>query len=112
MGTRLRVFPATRRRGTWAWSRRPRQEGAQANQVERGGGEGHDPVDAALGAPAHQLGAHAGAGGGQDVGVSHSTVQRIWQAHDLEPHRVETFKFSTDPEAAEKISAGAPGRAT
>jgi transposase len=37
------------------------------------------------------------------VGVSHSTVHRIWQAHDLQPHRVETFKFSTDPEAAEKI---------
>lgn len=37
------------------------------------------------------------------VGVSHSTVHRIWQAHDLKPHRVETFKFSTDPEAEEKI---------
>lgn len=37
------------------------------------------------------------------VGVSHSTVHRIWQAHDLQPHRVETFKFSTDPDAEEKI---------
>src|SRR5262249_34076709 len=39
----------------------------------------------------------------QRVGVSHSTVHRIWQAHDLQPHRVETFKFSTDPHAEEKI---------
>lgn len=38
-----------------------------------------------------------------EVGVSHSTVHRIWQAHDLQPHRVETFKFSTDPDAEEKI---------
>src|SRR5690348_6739973 len=29
--------------------------------------------------------------------VSPSMVQRIWQAHGLKPHRVESFKFSTDP---------------
>ena len=38
-----------------------------------------------------------------EVGVSHSTVHRIWQAHDLQPHRIETFKFSTDPDAEAKI---------
>ena len=37
------------------------------------------------------------------VGLSHSTVHRIWQAHALKPHRVETFKFSHDPRAEEKI---------
>src|SRR5437867_11611271 len=37
------------------------------------------------------------------VGVSHATVHRIWRAHALQPHRVETFKFSTDPRAEEKI---------
>ena len=37
------------------------------------------------------------------AGVSHMTVHRIWQGHDLKPHRVETFKFITDPEAEEKI---------
>jgi len=37
------------------------------------------------------------------VGVSHSTVHRIWQAHALQPHRVTTFKFTTDPEAEAKI---------
>jgi len=37
------------------------------------------------------------------VGLSHSTVHRIWQAHALKPHRVETFKFSNDPKAEEKI---------
>src|SRR5918999_3188983 len=37
------------------------------------------------------------------VGVSHSTVHRVWRAHALQPHRSETFKFSTDPEAEAKI---------
>lgn len=37
------------------------------------------------------------------VGVSHSTVHRLWRAHALKPHRLETFKFTTDPQAEEKI---------
>ena len=39
-----------------------------------------------------------------EVGVSHTTVHRIWRAHALQPHRIETFKFSTDPQAAAKIT--------
>jgi transposase len=37
------------------------------------------------------------------TGVSHATVHRIWQAHALRPHRVTTFKFTTDPNAEAKI---------
>lgn len=37
------------------------------------------------------------------VGVSHTTVHRIWKAHALQPHRVETFKFTNDPHAETKI---------
>ena len=37
------------------------------------------------------------------TGVSHTTVHRVWRAHALQPHRVETFKFTTDPQAEEKI---------
>lgn len=37
------------------------------------------------------------------TGVSHDQVCRIWRGHALKPHRVETFKFTTDPEAEEKI---------
>jgi len=39
----------------------------------------------------------------QRVGVSHATVHRIWQAHALQPHRLESFKFTTDPQAEAKI---------
>jgi transposase len=37
------------------------------------------------------------------TGVSHTTVHRIWKAHELRPHRLETFKFITDPAAEERI---------
>jgi transposase len=37
-------------------------------------------------------------------GVSHATVQRIWDAHGLQPHRVTTFKLSRDKRFAEKLS--------
>ena len=37
-------------------------------------------------------------------GVSPATVQRIWDAHGLQPHRVKTFKLSTDPAFVEKLT--------
>src|SRR6188508_1224957 len=37
------------------------------------------------------------------VGVSKDTVQRVWSARGLKPHRVETFKLSTDPRFDEKL---------
>jgi transposase len=37
------------------------------------------------------------------VGVSHSTVQRVWKANGLKPHLVRTFKVSNDPHFAEKL---------
>src|SRR6266404_7657637 len=35
--------------------------------------------------------------------VSSATVQRIWKKHKLQPHRVESFKFSNDPQFARKV---------
>jgi len=37
------------------------------------------------------------------VGISVSSVQRIWRAHGLAPHRVRAFKLSTDPEFVTKL---------
>jgi transposase len=37
-------------------------------------------------------------------GVSHTTVQKIWAARGLKPHRVETFKLSKDPRFEEKLA--------
>ncbi len=36
-------------------------------------------------------------------GVSISSVQRIWRAFGLAPHRLETFKLSTDPDFVAKV---------
>jgi hypothetical protein len=35
--------------------------------------------------------------------VSAATVQRIWNKHKLQPHRVESFKFSSDPQFVPKV---------
>ena len=37
------------------------------------------------------------------AGVSDTSVQRIWKAHGLQPHRVQTFKLSRDPQFVEKL---------
>ena len=36
-------------------------------------------------------------------GLSVSTVQRVWRAFGLAPHRLETFKLSTDPDFVAKV---------
>jgi transposase len=37
------------------------------------------------------------------VGVSATTVLRVWQQHGLKPHRVEQFKVSRDPSFVQKL---------
>jgi transposase len=37
------------------------------------------------------------------AGLSYSSVQRIWRAHELKPHLVETFKVSRDKNFAAKV---------
>jgi transposase len=37
------------------------------------------------------------------AGISLRSVQRIWAMHDLQPHRIRTFKRSSDPEFAAKL---------
>ena len=40
----------------------------------------------------------------EKVGVSSTTVLRIWRDHDVQPHRTRTFKYSTDPELTAKVT--------
>jgi transposase len=39
----------------------------------------------------------------EQVGISVSSVQRIWRAHGLQPHRLRQFKLSNDPQFAAKL---------
>jgi transposase len=41
----------------------------------------------------------------REMGISDSTVGRIWRANGLKPHRVDSFKVSNDPEFANKLEA-------
>jgi len=40
---------------------------------------------------------------GAELGMSFATVARIWRRWNVQPWRIETFKFSTDPELEAKI---------
>src|SRR5258708_2937101 len=40
----------------------------------------------------------------QSQGGSKSTVNNIWRAHKLQPHRTKTFKLSRDPKFLEKMT--------
>lgn len=37
------------------------------------------------------------------VGVSRATVHRVWKDHQLQPHRVKSFKVSNDPDFVAKV---------
>jgi transposase len=37
-------------------------------------------------------------------GVSKATVNRIWQSHQIKPHRTKSFKLSRDPQFLEKLT--------
>ncbi len=39
----------------------------------------------------------------EQTGISVSSVQRIWRAHGLAPHRVRQFKLSNDPDFVAKL---------
>jgi transposase len=53
--------------------------------------------------PPHEATHWTGRAIAKAVGVSLRSVQRIWQAHELEPHRVRSFKRSRDPDFAAKL---------
>ena len=38
-----------------------------------------------------------------ELGVGHTTIQRVWKQHGLKPHLKRTFKLSNDPNFAEKV---------
>src|ERR1051325_7880926 len=38
-----------------------------------------------------------------ETGLTQNAIVRIWHAFGLQPHRVETFKFSKDPQFVEKV---------
>ena len=40
----------------------------------------------------------------KEQGISKATINRIWQSHGLQPHRIKQFKLSRDPKFLEKLT--------
>ena len=53
--------------------------------------------------PPHEATYWTGAAMAEAAGVSVSSVQRVWRAHRLQPHRVRQFKLSNDPDFVDKL---------
>ena len=74
-------------------SRVPRLSGEAAERV----------VALTLGDPPGETTHWTGALMAKASGLSVSSVQRIWRAHGLQPHRMRQFKLSNDPKFVEKL---------
>jgi transposase len=77
-------------------TRPPRVPPLAQDKIERVVALTHQP-------PPHQASHWTAPAMAKACGVSASSVQRIWKAHGLQPHRVRRFKLSNDPQFAEKL---------
>ena len=77
-------------------TRKPGKQPLPATVVQR-------VVDLTLGPPPGDATHWTGRMLAKAAGVSLRSVQRILEAHRLAPHRVRTFKLSTDPKFAAKL---------
>lgn len=39
----------------------------------------------------------------EGIEVSHNFIAQVWRDHDLQPHRIDTFKLSSDPDFVTKV---------
>jgi transposase len=96
----------------WRWQERFMQEGVEGllrdktrpSRIPPLGNELAERIVAlTLSDPPGEATHWTGAMMAKAAGVSVSSVQRIWRAHGLEPHRVRQFKLSKDPNFVEKL---------
>ena len=114
---RLPVLEVARRAGVsrptvWRWQRRFAEEGVDGLLRDKTRPPGKKPLPAATVAkvltltcaePPGETTHWTGRAMAKAVGISLRAVQRIWEAHRLQPHRIRTFKKSNDPAFAEKV---------
>ncbi len=100
------------RPSVWRWQQRFAEEGVPSLLQDRTRPPGKPPfpeaielkvVELTCSEPPGEVTHWTGRALAKVVGVSHGTVQRIWAKHDLQPHRIKTFKRSNDPAFAEKL---------
>jgi transposase len=100
------------RPAVWRWQLRYAEQGVDGLLRDKTRRPGKAPLPAATVAkvlaltcaePPSQATHWTGRAMAKAVGVSLRAVQRLWQAHRLQPHRLRTFKRSSDPAFAEKV---------
>src|SRR5271169_1876763 len=100
------------RPAVWRWQTRYAEHGVEGLLRDKTRKPGRAPLSAKIVAKVIDLTCserpgHAthwtGRAMAKAVGVSLRAVQRLWEAHRLQPHRIRTFKRSNDPEFAEKV---------
>jgi transposase len=96
----------------WRWQQRFAEAGVEGLLRDKTRKPGKAPIPADIvarvvaltcSAPPHEATHWTGRAMAQASGLSLRSVQRIWQAHQLQPHRVRTFKRSRDPAFAAKL---------
>src|ERR671926_1487798 len=114
---RLPVLEVARRAGVsrpavWRWQQRFAEEGVQGLLRDKTRPPGKAPLPPETVAqvlaitcsePPSEVTHWTGRAVAARVGLALRTIQRIWRAHRVEPHRVRTFKRSNDPAFAEKV---------
>ncbi|MGH8623247.1 MAG: IS630 family transposase [Burkholderiales bacterium] len=96
----------------WRWQERFMAEGVDGLRRDKSRPPGRTPlpkavvervVELTLGEPPGEATHWTGRAMAMAAGISLRSVQRIWAAHGLQPHRVKRFKLSKDPEFAAKL---------
>jgi transposase len=95
----------------WRWQERFAAEGVDGLLRDKSRPPGRAPlakavverVELTLGEPPGEATHWTGRAMAEVAGISLRSVQRIWAAHGLQPHRVKRFKLSKDPEFAAKL---------
>jgi transposase len=97
----------------WRWQQRFAERGVEGLLRDKTRKPGKAPIAAettarvvalTCTAPPHQATHWTGRAMAKAVGISVGSVQRIWRAHKLQPHRLRTFKRSRDPGFPAKIT--------
>jgi transposase len=96
----------------WRWQQRFAEAGVEGLLRDQTRKPGKPPITTDKAArvaltctqPPHQATHWTGRAMAKAMDLSLRSVQRIWQAHQLQPHRLRTFKRSRDPAFATKLA--------
>jgi len=96
----------------WRWQQRFAEAGVEGLLRDKTRKPGKAPISQEVvarvvtltcSAPPHQATHWTGRSMAKAAGISLRSVQRIWEKHELQPHRLRSFKRSRDPDFEAKL---------